>query len=38
MRVKNIRNVKFNDQIFKFYTKKEEEKYKKFEEFFSKLI
>ena len=42
MHVKNIRNMKFNGQIFKIYKKKEKRKkkeiYEKFVEFFSKLV
>jgi len=36
MHVKNIRNMKFNGQIFKIHTKKEI--YEKFEKFLSKLV
>ena len=42
MHVKNIRNMKFNGQIFKIYKKKEKRKkkeiYEEFVEFFSKLV
>ena len=36
MHVKNTRNMKFNDYIFKIHTQKEI--YKKFEEFLTKLV
>ena len=36
MHVKNIKNMKFNDQIFKIHKKKEV--YEKFEIFVSKLV
>ena len=38
MHVKNIRKMKFNDQIFKIHKKKKKEIYEKFEKFFSKLV